>query len=161
MKKIILSILAIIVLFSIGGKADTACQFSGNLGNKGRLFIPSCGIEVAVNRKAEGQSNAPVVDKPDSAAWMEFGDTPIIGDHRDQAFKDLPEVEIGDELYLWNGKTAEKFVLTAKTRGYREKKQYVCNDGVPVHETGADLALCTCADMTGNNIHVLLFKKVM
>lgn len=60
------------------------------LGNKGRLYIPEVGINVALNKSYVGKpSSHTYVDMEDSAAWLDYGVHTIIGDHYYQGFNGI------------------------------------------------------------------------
>ena len=74
----------------------------GKYGDRGRLYLPSINASVALYDCPPTTSGVErsqrVVDAEDSAAVMEkwFGDGTVIGDHNNQAFRNLKRLSVGD-----------------------------------------------------------------
>lgn len=79
---------------------------TGKYGDRGRLYLPSINASVALYDCTAYESSSGraqrIVDDEDSAVVMEkwSGDGTVIGDHNNQAFKNLQKLSVGDVAYI-------------------------------------------------------------
>lgn len=69
---------------------------------KGRLIIPSVGIDVGLYY-VNWDNGQRIADRKDSAGWYHrflTKHSEVIADHKTQEFKTLPEVQVGDRAYI-------------------------------------------------------------
>lgn len=144
--------------FSWCDQVDLEDNRSGYIG---RLMIPSVGINVAL-REGTGLSTLQAyVDAQDSAAifWDSSGRT--VGDHNNQDFATLHEIEVGDRLRIYypDG-TYTEFEVTVKFKGHNTGNDLVDDDWNGFVNADPDgLILYTCYN-GWQNIWIVVCKLV-
>ena len=159
MKRFILIIL--IAIFTFASALATTPNYldDRNYNNfAGRLYISSVGVDVALYHS----NRQYVVDREDSAVYFDLAPWQghmIIGDHNDQGFDAILDVEIGAIAMI----VGEDGSIT----------YYECVDAFNGHNTGryisdwngkivmhrADLLMYTCLDYY-KNVRVVLWNKI-
>ena len=120
----------------------TEYSFKGTTGNVGRLFIPSAGVNVALNYVDDDtgdEAAQAICDAEDSAAYMVFSnsDEVWIGDHNFQGFDAIKSVVPGMEAYI---KNTDGTITT-----------YICTETDQATNTGYDLV--TADGRSASNIN--------
>ena len=127
--------------------------FDGALGNMGRLFIPSVGVDVALNYVDDNtgdEAAQAICDAEDSAAYMVFSssDEVWIGDHNFQGFDAIKSVVPGSEAFIKNTDgTLSTYVCTEIDQGTNTGYDIVTADGRSASSINAGgIVMYTCND---------------
>lgn len=128
-------------------------SFDGALGNVGRLFIPSAGVNVALNYVDDNtgdEAAQAICDAEDSAAYMVFSssDEVWIGDHNFQGFDAIKSVAPGTEAFIKNTDgTISTYVCTEIDQGTNTGYDIVTADGRSASSINAGgIVMYTCND---------------
>ncbi|MDD6363375.1 MAG: hypothetical protein PUG18_09050 [Lachnospiraceae bacterium] len=131
----------------------TEYSFDGTLGNVGRLFIPSVGVNVALNYVDDNtgdEAAQAICDAEDSAAYMNFSssDEVWIGDHNFQGFDAIKSVVPGTEAYIKNTDgTITTYTCTEITQATNTGYDLVTADGRSASNINAGgIIMYTCND---------------
>lgn len=111
-----------------------------------RLYIPSLMITVPLYL-SDGWDAQQIVDKPNSAVWMEWPKFPVIADHRGQKFYRLPNAKADKTVaYIREGGAEQAYICRDKylaliTGGTLIRE----SDGSDVKQHDTDLLMYTCS----------------
>ena len=109
---------------------------------KGRLIIPSVGIDVGLYY-VNWDNGQRIANRKDSAGWYHrflTKHSEVIADHKTQEFKTLPKVEVGDRAYIltmdeiialtctWaiDGHNTGDYITDADCHSVIDDAEYVC-----------------------------------
>lgn len=127
--------------------------FDGALGNMGRLFIPSVGVNVGLNYVDDNtgdEAAQAICDAEDSAAYMVFSDSDEvwIGDHNFQGFDAIKSVVPGTEAFIKNTDgTVSTYVCTEIDQATNTGYDIVTADGRSASNINAGgIVMYTCND---------------
>lgn len=124
-----------------------------NMGTVGNLIIDAIGTNVALNNNGSAQA---IVDRVNSAAYLEGWATPIIADHRHQSnFKKLTECK-GQYAYVTIGGKTTRYQCVNMEAGKNNGSSLVTASGKDVTSNKTcDLVMYTCqSDSEGVNIWI-------
>lgn len=126
---------------SDSGTTATGADLS-NVGNVGNLTIPSIGTDVALYNNASAQS---IVDRQNSAAYLEGWAEPIIADHRYQSnFRELKNCT-GQYCYVTVNGTTTKYRCDRVESGTNTGSALITSSGVDITVNRvSDLVIYTC-----------------
>ncbi len=131
----------------------TEYSFDGTPGNVGRLFIPSAGVNVALNYVDDNtgdEAAQAICDAEDSAAYMVFSssDEVWIGDHNFQGFDAIKSVVPGTQAYIKNTDgTIDSYICTEIDQATNTGYDLVTADGRSASKINAGgIIMYTCND---------------
>lgn len=150
-KIIILSAIFTVIIFCVGVAVEL-----------GILKIEDAKIAVQIEYSDYSINIQKIVDKNAVAVMVEADDgTFVIADHNTQEFKNLPNVEVGNEIVITKCKAEGLYEVTeigfgwANEYGIRYKDQNIWRHGYK----DADVILFTCTNKTGQRLVVIAKKK--
>lgn len=139
---------------------ETARQIQLRPSLKGRLLIPSVGIDVGLYY-VDWYNGQGVADRRDSAGWYHrylSKTSEVIADHSTQEFGRLPEVQAGDRAYLLTGKEIIVLTCTLVMDGHNTGERLTDADGRTVYDY-ADYLCYTCLN-GWRNVRIVGFDIV-
>lgn len=135
----------------------------GKYGDRGRLYLPSINASVALYDCPPTTSGVErsqgVVDAEDSAAVMEkwFGNGTVIGDHNNQAFRNLKRLSIGDVAYIDDKDGKHTYRCKEVDRnGLNLVTRLIDSNGDSAWDK-YPLSLYTCNDALGKSVTIARF----
>jgi len=147
------------VLF-LGRNRQTAAEKEQRFGMAGRLVIPGAGIDVALFTDGPGATEAEkrqaICDAEDSAALFSDGAGDLIGDHNNQAFSRLGNVQLGDRAFVLRGHSILSLECDLIMTGHNYGRGIVDDQGYYV-SSYTDYICYTCED-SWNNVSIVGFK---
>ncbi|MBO5477996.1 MAG: hypothetical protein J6A15_09650 [Clostridia bacterium] len=137
---------------------------SRNLGNIGRLEIPTVGYSAALNNGLVDTAYAQiVVDAYDSACYIGYnGYTTYIGDHYYQGFANMKNSVPGSTfayIYETDG-SVTTYICVAKYYNCVKSGYVYDENGINIYFSGYDLAMVTCNDSTSTSVTVTYWNKI-
>lgn len=135
----------------------------GKYGDRGRLYLPSINASVALYDCPPTTSGVErsqrVVDAEDSAAVMEkwFGNGTVIGDHNNQAFRNLKRLSVGDVAYIDDKDGKHTYRCKEVDRnGLNLVTRLIDSNGDSAWDK-YPLSLYTCNDALGKSVTIARF----
>lgn len=138
---------------------QTKTRPQGPYGTWGRLFIPSVNIDVALYQTPCTPEAQQIVDAYDSAAYMNtLNGAVLIGDHSNQGFDRLINVQAGTKMYIYRADgSVETYVCTETCRGTNYTSG-VCDSNGVSSEKNSGIWCYTCGT-SSTNIIISKFQK--
>ena len=129
------------------------------LATYGRLYIPSCDVNVPVGTKVGFKNGQAVVDAENLALIFNIGYDNMICDHAGQGFDKMKQSEVGTVAFIKTNNGFQKLVCTGKELGYNVKYALITEDGKQLGNNNADgLTMYTCNDETGHSVTITYWK---
>lgn len=135
----------------------------GKYGDRGRLYLPSINASVALYNCTVDESNQGkaqrIVDGEDSAVVMEkwMGNGTVIGDHNNQAFKNLQRLSVGDVAYIDDKDGMTRYRCKEVDRnGLNLVSSLIDSNGDSAWDK-YPLSLYTCNDALGKSVTIARF----
>ena len=135
----------------------------GKYGDRGRLYLPSINTSVALYNCTVDESNQGkaqrIVDGEDSAVVMEkwMGNGTVIGDHNNQAFRNLQKLSIGDIAYIDDKDGMTRYRCKEVDRnGLNLVSSLIDSNGDSAWDK-YPLSLYTCNDALGKSVTIARF----
>lgn len=135
----------------------------GKYGDRGRLYLPSINTSVALYNCTVDESNQGkaqrIVDGEDSAVVMEkwMGNGTVIGDHNNQAFRNLKRLSVGDVAYIDDKDGMTRYRCKEVDRnGLNLVSSLIDSNGDSAWDK-YPLSLYTCNDALGKSVTIARF----
>jgi len=162
---IVVFVLLLSILCSTAQAVETAMDNMINIdyslteGTAGRLYLPSINASVSLYLETDAWSRQKYTDLEDGACVFDCSncvksDIPngwltAFSDHRNQAFKNLPDVQVGDLAYVVNyGRVSNVLQCTSVTYGLNYSYWFELDDGT-LPEEHPGYMMFTCAKERG------------
>lgn len=146
----------------LGRNKRVAEEKETRYGMAGRLVIPGAGIDVALFTDGIGETEAEkrqaICDAQDSAALFNDGAGDLIGDHNNQAFALLGNVQLGDKAFILRGHSILSLECNLVMTGHNYGQGIVDDEGCFV-SSYTDYICYTCED-SWNNVSIVGFSVV-
>lgn len=135
-------------------------------GDVGRLYIPSRGVDVAVNFRDyfsySFDTMQNVVDDTDSALMTNYrGGYPYIADHDYQGFVGIRDCQIGDMAYIRRPDgSIDMYECFLSCDGTNSETDLCAYDGRNASSIPCDFYAYTCCEGSWRNIRMAYFRKI-
>lgn len=138
---------------------ETIKQNKEPLGTGGRIFLPSTGFSVAIYSTdlTDGNNAQRIVDRPDSAAYFQIHNQPIIADHNHQGFFRIIDIKVGEKAYIKNSDgQIQVYRMINKFEGINLEYDLTDLNEKSVLDGSGDLILYTCYKAYEYANHVMI-----
>lgn len=138
---------------------ETIKQNKEPLGTAGRLFLSSADFSVAIYSTdlADGNNAQIIVDRPDSAAYFQIHNQPIIADHNHQGFYRIIDIKVGEKAYIKNSDgQIQVYTMINKFEGMNLEYDLTDLNEKSVLDGRGDLILYTCYKSYEYANHVMI-----
>lgn len=131
----------------------------GPYGTWGRLFIPSVNIDVALYQTPCTPEAQQIVDAYDSAAYMNtLNGAVLIGDHSNQGFDKLINVQAGTKMYIYRTDGSVETYICTETCYGTNYASGICDSNGISSEKSSGIWCYTCG-ASSTNIIISKFQK--
>ena len=129
------------------------------LRDSGRLYIPSCGVNVPLNSSVGYKKLQDVVDEEDLALMFYIAGDRMIADHAGQGFDKMKQAEVGTMAFIKTKTGFQKLVCTEKERADNVGYALFTDSGKRIGFVNLDgITMYTCNDFTGVNVTITYWK---
>jgi sortase (surface protein transpeptidase) len=129
------------------------------LRDRGRLYIPSCGVDVPLCSGIGYKKGQDVVDEENLALMEYFSGDLTICDHAGQGFDRMKKADVGTVGFIKTRTGLQKIVCTGKIRGDNVRYALYYDNGGSLGFYNLDgVTMYTCNDETGVSVTVSFWK---